>query len=160
MGKKRLGYWIVGILLALVLFLPAFFILEDFFFSKKDMKNMLADSKITLYDDFKIHSRSISGIRDLYYEFEIVISDSDKIRLEKELMESEFYNENITAMDDIRAGKPRYSETDTFFLTIYQSSWYYEIQYYKPNQRGHTPIWDMIKISKTDNSLIFHRLLD
>lgn len=159
-GRRKLGYWIVGIIVVVLLLYPASFILEDVFFSKKDMKEMLGEHDFILNDDFKVNSKSISGIRDLLYEFEITITDSDRNRLINEFLKSDYYLINPPDGYSIMEGKPRYSQVDTSFYVTFQNKLGFEYQYYQPNKQGYSPQLDLIRLSKENNTISFQRIFD
>ena len=159
-GKRKLGLWLAGILtVGLITFILAT-VFEDKLFFKSDAKECLGEHKIELKDDFKIISNESGGFMDYFHKFELSISLEDKERIKTQILTSYNYQDSVQEMFDIRQGKPRYRDRDTIFTANYQDEWNYIYDFYKPNKKGYTPIWDRISISKTENKLIYERILD
>lgn len=159
-GKRKLGVYL-AVLVTLTFMVPIFsFVFEDYLFWKSDVQSYLQEHGIYLEDDFDIQSNRISGIRDYYHRFELKISENDKTRIKRKILDSPHFSDSIPELFDIRLDKPRHSKIPQNFVVTYENKWYYIYDFYKPNQPGYAPTWDKISVSKTENILIFERILD
>lgn len=162
---KRLGYPKVAKYLTITYFvlLVAFvlsFVFEDSLFFKSDAQDLLSEHKIELNDSFKIISNKSGGLFDYYHQFTLEISETDKEKLIQQFTSEKYYKEDIFERFDLREGKSRHSEKDASFQVAYQNKGYYVYEYFKPNKKGVKPIWDKVKISKSENELTYLRILD
>lgn len=160
LGKRKLGIWLSGTLTTGILTLFSAIIFEDKFFFRSDVKEILKEHNIELQDDFKIISNDSGGFLDYFHQFDLTISSKDKKTLIEKIVSSHNYQDEIQEMFDLRYGKLRYSDHDTVFTANYQDESYYIYEFYKPNNQGYKPIWDRVSISKKENKLTFHRILD
>ena len=162
LGKKNLGKWIAGILSVVVMSLIFTVVFEDELFFKSDTKELLAEHDIELKDEFKLNSNEFTGIKDFYHRFELTISETDKSRITKKIINAENYQHLVDKQIDIRVDKPRYSDNgnDQKFTANYQTESEYIYEYYKPNERGYTPTYHRISISKAENKLIYENISD
>jgi hypothetical protein len=160
LGKRKLGLWLSGTLTAGLLILIIATVFEDKFFFKSDAQKRLKEHSIELKDDFKIISNDSGGFMDYYHQFVLTITSQDKERLINQIRSADNYQPEADEMFDLRAGKIRYSDTDTSFTANYQDKWNYIYEFYKPNKQGYAPTWDKVSISKTENKLTYERVLD
>lgn len=159
-GKRKLGLWLSGILTLGILLFAITIVFEDKFFFKSDAQDRLREHNIELKDDFKIISNKSGGILDYSHQFTLKISAEDKESLINQIKSAANYQDEVDEMFDFRIDKPRHSDIDTVFTANYNDKWNYTYQYYKPNQQGNKPIWDIISISKKDTTLTYLRVLD
>lgn len=159
-GNPKLGIGL-AIVIALISATPILsFILEDYLFFKSDAAESLKEHGMILQDDFDLESNKMTGIGDFYHRFVLEISENDKNRLSRKILNSVNYKDSISDTFDIRSGKPSYSNTTQDFIVTYQDKWSYVYEYYELRKRGTTPIWDRILISKRENELTYERILD
>jgi len=160
LGKKILGLWLSGILTAGLLTLILANVFEDKFFFKSDVKERLKEHNIEVKDDFELVSNKSGGFQDYFHQFSLTISTKDRERLIEQIKTADNYKDEIQEMFDLRYGKIRYSDIDTFFTANYQDEWNFIYEYFKPNKQGYKPTWDRVSISKTENKLTYERVLD
>ena len=158
-GNRKLGLWLSGILTTGLLILIFATIFEDKFFFKSDVREKLNEHNFELKDDFIIISNESGGFSD-YLQFRLTISSTDRQILIEQIKSADNYKEVVEEMYDLRGGKIRYSEKDTFFTSNYQDKWNYIFEFYKPNKKGYAPTWDRISISKSENELTYERVFD
>ena len=160
LGKRKLGFWLSGILTVGLLTLIMVMVFEDQFFFKSDAKEKLKEHNIELIDDFKIVSNESGGIMDYFHQFRLTISPVDRERVIDQIKSANNYQDEVQDTYDLRSGKIRHSDKDTSFTANYKDEWNYIYEYYKPNKQGYKPTWDRILVSKTKNILIYERVLD
>lgn len=160
LGKRKLGLWLSGIFIAGVFILVMATAFNDKLFFESDAKEKLKEHNIELIDDFKIVSNESDGFMDSFHHFVLKISPSDRERLIDQIKSAKNYQEGVQDMFDLRSGKIRNSEKDTFFTANYQDEWSYIYEYFKPNKEGYAPIWITISISKRENILDYLLVID
>ena len=158
--KTNLRIWLLAILTALVLAPMLSLVLEDYLFFQSDAIEYLNEHQITLQDDFELVSNEMLGITDLYHQFELEISPTDKAKFIDFILKSDHYQDSVPDQFDLRTGKPRYSDKAMAFKIAYQTEGFYVYEYYKPHQRGYAPVWDRISLSKAGHRLTYQRFED
>lgn len=97
-------------------------------------------------------------MRDLYQKFELEISDSDKNRLIKQLRQSQFFKNTIVQEYDLQNEMDRRLSKRVF--KDYEQNDFIRRESYEKLKQGYKPDFDIITISKTNNTLIFERAND
>lgn len=159
-GKKKLGFWLSGLLtLAIVLFVVANKY-EDSFFFKSDVRKTLRAHNMELKDDFSILFNQSGGLKDYSHQFKLTISDSDKKRLVSQILQSENYVNNDQPTPDLINDHSRYTDTLTSYFANYCNGPYYVHEFYLTRPKGGAPIWEQILIAVTGNELQYFKLID
>lgn len=155
---QKIGIWVACIVFLLLLFIPAFFLFEDLFFTKSDAKAKLEEHGIFLLDKFEMDERSISGIMDYTLQFKLSISAADKSRIVRNFMQSQYLIKvNKQEMYDIRSVLNKEINNDTSLYAIYEEDNFWNLEYCKKIRNGYIQTWDIIQISKNKNELNFIR---
>jgi hypothetical protein len=145
---------IVFTVLALLPFLSLAF--EDYFFFKSDARKMLKENQIELKDEFKITSNHITGLNDLYQKFELQISKSDKEVIIQQLRYSPYFKDSIS--DDYNLQSEIGFGLTKKIYRDYEKENIVCRETYQKLRTGYKSDYDIISISKTDNTLTFERI--
>lgn len=145
---------IVFSVLALLPFLSLAF--EDYFFFKSDARKMLKENQIELKDDFTISSNHITGLNDLYQRFELNISTRDKELIIQQLRHSPYFKDSIRDDHNLQS-EAGFGLTKEIFRD-YEKENIVCRETYQKLRSGYKPDYDIISISKTDNTLTFERI--
>ncbi len=134
------------------------FALEDYFFFKSDAKTFLQDNEIVLHDQFKIKSKHISGLTDLYQKFELEITTSDKEKIIKQLTSSPYYIGTVSESYNL----PYKAENRIIARMVkdYQMGDNIVRETYQKLREGYVSDHDVITVSKNHNVLTFERFND
>ena len=158
LGLRKVGIGIISFLAIGIMFFPAYFIFEDFFFFQSDAKEKLEEHDILLTDNFKMNEKSISGVMDNTLRFQLSISESDKEKIIGEFSKSPYLiTKDPNEMYDIRSEIPSELKNDTIIYATYEEDNYWNLEYYKVLKNGYVRTWDIIQISKNRNELSFIR---
>ncbi len=156
---KKLGYPKIGKILStlFVLFLVACClgsIFEDYFFTKNDATELLAEQEIVLMDEFEIEeNRSGWSPGDYYHTFTLKISDRDKQKAIGKITTSENFKSLDEPVDNLRELTDRYEGEK--LTQNYENKNLYVREYYEPNGKGYAPTYRIIEIEKKGNKLTF-----
>ena len=113
---------------------------EDQFFSKSNARDLLAENKIGLKNDFEIIDHKTDwGIGDFHQRLELKISKDDQLRLSKN------YKERSDSMNTILQKYPN------AFREYHENT----EGYFKENSKHSSIEEDYIFISKTENKLVY-----
>ena len=143
--SKRTGI-ILSTSLGLV-FLLCFLYLsfEDEFFSKSNARDLLAENKIELKDDFEIKEyQTAVAIGDFYQRLELKISNSDRLRL------SNNFKKKTDSVNIILKNHPH----------SFQEYWENHEGFFKETGKQSEIEESSIFISKTENKLIYELVED
>lgn len=155
-----MGKWLSGILSVVFIGFFIAVVFEDAFFFNSDVRKKLKEHDFELHDNFRILSNESGGFTDYYHRFEIEISPLDKERIIRQITSAENFQKVTNENFDFLEGKEKYSDIEIFYTANRQDNFYYIFEYYKPTKLGHSPIWDIISVSKSENKLIYERILD
>jgi hypothetical protein len=91
LGKQRTGKVLVYVLTTAFILLLMSPWIEDWTYSKKDVRKVLSFHNIDLKDNFKILKNESGGFRDFYETFTIKLSDNDFNRISNMIKTSPHY---------------------------------------------------------------------
>lgn len=158
---KKLGYpkvakYLTVIYGVIVLTIGTYVVFEDYFFTKKNAKELIEEQNIILIDDFELlKNESMSAVGDYYHTFTLKVSESDK---QDAIL-------RIKSADNFKAGNSSTEslldqEYDQYFgkkiSQNYETESSFVREYFQPSgQKGYAPIFRRISVSKINNELIF-----
>jgi hypothetical protein len=129
---------------------------EDYFFFKSDARKILKEDQIELRENFEIKSNQITGLNDLYQKFELQISPIDKERIIQQLRLSPYYKNSISDEYSLQS-EVGFGLTKKIYRDYERRNIVYRETYQKL-RTGYKPDYDIISISKTNNTLTFERI--
>jgi len=152
-GYPRAGKILSAILSLLLLIIISTSIFADELFTSSDARMLLAFQNVTLTEPFKIlENESMSGIGDYYHTFTLKISTRDKHLLINQIKQAPNFNKDHpdeTHFDDQRNYKgPKR-------IKNYETEAEYVRELFEPQGEGYSPTWQIIKIKKNGNLLLF-----
>ncbi len=93
---------------------------NNFFFFKNDVRHILEESDVVLYDDFKILDNEISEITSQIHTFTLKISEQDEKKLIKNSKDEVFNNRILIKWND------KYGGDEKIILNTKTHTLYYE----------------------------------
>lgn len=158
LGDPKLGKILSSIFLLFIISFTIYEIFRDEFFTKSNAKELLAEQKIILKDDFKIiNNISHSAIGDCYHTFTLSISEEDRQRIIQQIKNAE----NFKIKSDTTINHLLYLNNENRYfgkkiIQNYETNNDYVTEFFEPsNQEGYAPTFQRISVSKTENILTF-----
>jgi len=122
--------------------------ISDWTFSKNDARKLLAKHNIELKDDFKILKNESGGFMDYAHTLKIQISNSDKLRISKQIRESEGFLEIV----DFKNNFPS-ANYETYEKLNFETENYLNREYYLKEPMEDGTIHFHFQLSKAKNEL-------
>ena len=122
--------------------------ISDWTFSKNDARKLLAKHNIELKDDFKILKNESGGFMDYAHTLKIQISDSDKLRIAKQIRESEGFLEVVGFKSNFPS-----ANYETYEKLNFETENYLNREYYIKEPMEDGTIHFHFQLSKTKNEL-------
>ncbi|MCC1485582.1 hypothetical protein [Winogradskyella immobilis] len=122
--------------------------ISDWTFSKNDARELLSEHNIELKDNFRILKNESGGFMDYAHTLKIQISESDKIRIAKEIRESKGFLEFIDYKKDFPS-----ANYETFEKLNYETENHLNREYWtkEPMEDGTSHFY--FQLSKSENEL-------
>ena len=159
---KKLGYPKVGKYLSiglavLLVMIISYGIFQDAFFTKNQVKELLAEQGIVINDDFKILNNKTSfAIGEYYHRFRLEISDNDRVRVIEQVKSAKYFKNINEEKEDFYSKSSQYEGQK--IIQNYEDENMFVREFLKSNTEGYAPTYRRIQIDKDDNKLVFEEI--